>query len=267
MKRCPLCSSRYPAEDDFCPNDGSALITDESPANIPTVLFTSTSQGPRLGPNVAANTFHVSPRLMPQHFLIGVLSLIVMVLAGVLLVSIQRNREKTSGTENQEEGLVWASKEDKSTGDISPTNLAPKPSTQSYFESNTAKAAAEKPRRSAGGSWNGDWSSPSGAYLTIGLNLNDDGNGNVNGQINWTLRRSNRPDKMNKIGLTATEYVSGHFDNATGTLSLRGYRKDDPNNVLVMVDTYRLRMSGDSRRLSGSARNGGNWNASVNLAR
>lgn len=261
MKRCPLCSSGYPAEDDFCPDDGSALITDESPSNIPTVLITSASQETRLVPKAAAKTSYVGPRLTPQHFLIGVLSLIVLVLAGVLLVRIPRNSGTTLGAEE------FASTVNKSTHEISPADPSPTRSVQSFFNSNTASSAAEKPRRSPSGTWNGDWLSPSGAYLTMALSVHDDGMGNLSGQINWTLRRSNRPDKMNKIGLTATEYVSGSFADDTGTLSLRGYRKDDPNNVLVMVDTYRLQLSPDSRRISGSARNGGKWNARVNLSR
>jgi hypothetical protein len=125
----------------------------------------------------------------------------------------------------------------------------------------TPSPAAISPK----GHWTGDWSSPSGAYLTIVVDLSDDGAGGITGRIEWTLRKTRRPEKMSKIGMSATEYVSGTFDPVTRVLSMKGYRKDDPNNVLVMTDTYRLDLSGDA--LKGKARNGGKWDGSVNLSR
>lgn len=67
--------------------------------------------------------------------------------------------------------------------------------------------------------------------------------------------------------MSATEFVRGRFDPGTRVLTMAGYRKDDPNNVLVMVDNYRLNLSGDSRALGGKARNGGSWNATMKLSK
>ena len=135
---------------------------------------------------------------------------------------------------------------------VPPTANAPMPSRQAS---------------TATGRWSGSWSSPSGAYLDVVFNLNDDGTGRVSGQIDWTLRRTRRPEKMSKIGMSAIEYVNGTFDPVSRKLSLQGYRKDDPNGVLVMLDQYRLTRSPDERSMSGSAKNGGKWNARINAAR
>ncbi len=48
---------------------------------------------------------------------------------------------------------------------------------------------------------------------------------------------------------------------------MRGGNKDDPNNILVMLDQYRLNLAADGRTLNGVARNGGKWNGRVSLGR
>ena len=113
------------------------------------------------------------------------------------------------------------------------------------------------PRISPAG-WCGNWSSPSGAYLKFDLDLSESG-GSVSGQINWTLLRTSRPDKQSKIGSSAIEYVSGTFNPETREVTMRGTSKSDPNNMLVMLDQYRLNLSSDGRTLNGAAKNGGKW--------
>ncbi len=117
------------------------------------------------------------------------------------------------------------------------------------------------------GRWSGDWSTSTGAYLTINLYLSENGTGKVDGRVEWTLQRTTRSDKMSKIGMSATEYVRGQFDPTTRLLTMTGYRKEDPNDVLVMLDSYRLNLSPDGRHLNGAARNGGKWNGRVKLGR
>ena len=117
------------------------------------------------------------------------------------------------------------------------------------------------------GKWTGEWSTDSGTLLDFDLTLTDTGNNRVEGQIKWTLRKTVRPDKMDKIGLSATEYVRGTFDPATRTLNMNGYSKDDPNGVLVMLDVYKLNVSADGHTLSGLARNGSKWNGHIKLTR
>jgi hypothetical protein len=55
------------------------------------------------------------------------------------------------------------------------------------------------------------------------------------------------------------------YDAFSQTVMLQGYSKDDPNDILVTLDSYRLKLSGNS--LNGSARNGGKWNGRMYLRR
>jgi hypothetical protein len=223
-------------------NDGAVLlpVPDEIPLsdrNIPTVVLTPTPQ-PRGGP-------------APWIYLIGGAMGAVVIIGGIYL--FLRGADNTAN-----EKFVSVAK--------SPELRTPVVTPAGNINANrtvepTPSPAAISPK----GHWTGDWSSPSGAYLTIVVDLNDDGAGGITGRIEWTLRRTNRPDKKSKIGMSATEYVSGTFDPGTRVLSMKGYRKDDPDNVLVMVDTYRLDLSGNT--LKGKALNGGKWDGSVNLSR
>lgn len=243
MKECPTCKSLYPAGDDFCPVDGSVLVQPPfSSQNIPTQIVTPTP--------VAAGGRKTPSALI--YVVAGVLGTIVVIGAGYLVFSgsgktANEKFENVTGSPNGQTPSVTPN-QDRAGTIVSPT---------------PAPAAAVSPK----GHWTGDWSSPSGAYLTIVVDLDDDGAGGISGRIEWTLRRTMRPEKMNKIGMSATEYVSGRFDPVTNTLTMKGYRKDDPNNVLVMVDSYRLVLTEDSRHLNGAARNGGKWNAIIKLSR
>jgi len=134
----------------------------------------------------------------------------------------------------------------------SPTSPTPAPTIRAYDPS---------------GTWTGRWSTESGTLFDFDLTLTHSGGNSVSGEVKWTMRRTVRPDKAGKVGLSAIEYVRGSYDPSNGSVNLAGYAKDDPQNVLVMVDTYRLKMSRDDRTLTGAARNGGKWNGRVDLKR
>lgn len=57
-------------------------------------------------------------------------------------------------------------------------------------------------------------------------------NGAVEGRIEWTVLRVERDSYRDKIGLVATEFVRGTFDERKGVLNLRGYDKDDPRQII-----------------------------------
>lgn len=249
MKRCPVCKSIFPPDNDFCLIDGSALVPDArqpepfNVSNIPTQVIYQTPQ------TQPANISNSSKWL---YLALGGGGAIV--IAAALFIVWSAN------TGSATEKFTSAGKrpdDPKSTAAVTTT-----PSGDALAKI-TPPAASVSPA----GRWTGDWSSPSGAYLTIVVDLNDDGTGKVSGQINWTLRRTARRDKMSKIGMSATEYVNGQFHPGTRTVTMKGYRKDDPNDVLVMLDDYRLVLSADDRHLDGSAKNGGKWNATIKLAR
>ncbi|MFN6962330.1 MAG: hypothetical protein ACK4S4_01040 [Pyrinomonadaceae bacterium] len=117
------------------------------------------------------------------------------------------------------------------------------------------------------GRWNGEWSTVSGAYHALQVTLDSDKNDGLTGQIAWTLKRTPRPDKQSKVGLSATEHVTGRYDPASRVVRLKGHSKTDPGGLLVMLDEYRLDLSADSQRPAGQARNAGKWNGIVNLTR
>ena len=66
-----------------------------------------------------------------------------------------------------------------------------------------------------------------GYLFTATLNLQVAPDGVASGTFVWTLKRSPLPEEQRKLGLAATEYISGRFDAAAGTLVVAGARKDD----------------------------------------
>jgi hypothetical protein len=255
MKRCPKCQQIFPGDDSvFCIDDGATLVphtaTPDSgyiSGDAPTQVLQRPSSPPAGGEN--------STKWL--YLVIGVLA--TALVAGGVIIYLTRGKEDKPGNTPAAANTNYKT--------VTPDNSAPAKNTAAVNTPAAPGNTAPSMRLSPGGNWAGDWTSPSGAYLTIKVNLDDDGAGNVQGQIEWTLRRTTRPEKMNKIGMTAIEYVRGKYDPSTRNLTMSGYRKDDPNNVLVMVDDYRLGLTADNRGLNGAARNGGKWDGKIKLQR
>jgi len=106
------------------------------------------------------------------------------------------------------------------------------------------------------GNWQGQLTYSSGAVYLAKVSLSDDKKGKVRGQIVWTLHRTANPKKVDKINLTATEYVQGIFDKNSKILVLTGYSKDDPNNLGIVLDKYTLNLSDDNLEINGSSYGG-----------
>lgn len=263
MKQCGACQSNYSDDDDYCPLDGSVLrivLDRDRPgsshyvsANIPTQIIHPVTP--------AASTINDNPTRW-RYVILGALG--ALIIAGTSFF-IWRGNTESYKDKFTDTGRIANSKINTAfpVGNTSPQG----DSDDGATGTNNVSVNHPPVKSPLAGRWVGDWSSPSGAYLTIVMDLNDDGTGSVTGEIKWTLRRTTRPEKIDKIGLSATEFVNGRFDSVSRTLNISGYRKYDPNNVLVMLDSYRLNLSGDTHHLNGSARNGGKWNARVNLAR
>jgi hypothetical protein len=100
------------------------------------------------------------------------------------------------------------------------------------------------------GPWRGVWTNPSGYEYQGELDFTMDLSGRVEGQIRWMLVRSPRHEEQAKIGLRGTEYVEGVFDAATGSLTLRGARLDDPHQILGVAE-YRLVVSPNGQYIVG----------------
>ncbi len=255
MKECPNCKSIY--EDDlfFCLQDGAALkkLSQRPTAPDPSSLATEVWPARQSQPMVSRSVF--------PYLVISFLLLVCLGLASVILVL---NRDRLFGSSGND--LKPTNAEDPTPR---PTTNAPenKPSPAAVSPTATPPRETRAPVANPTGRWKGDWSTKSGTLLDIEIDLFEMQENRLDGQIKWTLRKTVRPDKMDKVGLSAIEYVRGTYDPASGGVRMSGYRKDDPNDVLVMLDEYRLSVSADGKKLTGEARNGGRWNGYLNLAR
>jgi hypothetical protein len=116
------------------------------------------------------------------------------------------------------------------------------------------------------GEWHGQWTSPSGYLFTTTLFLKVAPDGTADGRFVWTLKRSPLAEEQRKLGMSATEFVSGKVDGAAGAVTLSGTRKDDPNDV-IFTDRYRLVVGENGRSLAGVSGNLGDWDGLVFLQR
>lgn len=133
-----------------------------------------------------------------------------------------------------------------------------------------ASAAAQTrpplPVSDLAGEWYGQWTSPSGYLFTATLSLKIAPDSTADGRFVWTLKRSPLGEEQRKLGMSATEFVSGKVDSVAGTVTLAGTRKDDPNDV-IFTDRYRLVAGENGRSLAGVSRNLGDWDGLVFLQR
>lgn len=108
-------------------------------------------------------------------------------------------------------------------------------------------------------SWTGQWRGNGYIYDAV-LELLVEPSGSVDGRINWTQRSS--PTGQAKVGLVAIEFVRGAVKGDGRTIELRGYRKDDPRNV-IGLDHYSLSMAHDWSSFSGKTRGHGGWDSQI----
>jgi hypothetical protein len=106
-------------------------------------------------------------------------------------------------------------------------------------------------------SWVCLWSHPAERSLfQYEFSLESLPKGAVEGRIEWTAPRVERNFYRDKIGTTATEFVRGMYNEASGELSLCGYDKDDPLET-IRLDNYRLELSSACDWLFGPAESDG----------
>ena len=104
------------------------------------------------------------------------------------------------------------------------------------------------------GRWKGEWTSPNGDLYLADINLNDKGLNNFSGQIVYTVKQTASRNK-DKIEMTAIEHIEGTFNPATRLLQVKGVRKVDPSNIIIL-DEYQLSLSEDNQVLDGKSKNG-----------
>jgi hypothetical protein len=129
-----------------------------------------------------------------------------------------------------------------------------------------AQTKPDLPTNDLTSEWQGFWISSSGYLFTTTLKLQVAPDSTATGAFVWTLKRSPLPEEQRKISRTATEYVSGRFDAAAGTLVIAGTNKDDPHDV-IFTDRYRLVIADSGRTMGGLSRNLGDWDGQLFLTR
>jgi hypothetical protein len=279
MRTCPNCGKVYANDLFFCLDDGTRLRDGTGSADPDAPTEVNYGVGTSLPTEVirAPETINISPAptdVRPvvvversasklPYVAIGLLVIACLGLASTLIVlNLDRIFPSNKNTTNSTLQLT-------NTGTI-PTpapatpsaTLSPVPSPSIATKTSDRTIASLDPS----GKWSGSWSTQSGTLFDFDLTLSRQVMA-LDGSIRWTMRRTARTDKSDKIGQSATEYVRGNFDPTTGTVNLTGYSKDDPNSVLVMLDVYKLQISTDGKKLTGTARNGGKWNGKIDLSR
>ena len=272
MRTCPNCGKVYANDLFFCLDDGTRLrdgstavdptAPTEAAYNVGTSLPTEVIHTPETIPiinppsNAPPIVLERSSKL--PYIAIGLLVVTCLGLAGTLIF-LNLDRIVPSNKNATNSSLQIANLVTMAT----PAPATPMPTTTAASSPTPIKSATAV---DPAGKWSGSWSTASGTLFDFVLTLTRDGNA-LDGSIRWTMRHTARSDKTDKVGHSATEYVRGTFDTATGTVNLSGYSKDDPDGVLVMLDVYKLQTSSDGKKLTGAARNGGKWNGKVDLSR
>ena len=271
MKQCPNCRKIYADDLFFCLDDGTPLtiIRDSVDPNARTEAVIDLGQARPTEVLLAARQSeptrsipHIEPAVSKPaskwpYVVIGILTVACIGLASAMVV-INRDSLFPQTTANTKS---------ENTVKTPPPSPAPTPQTVNTTKNTIQPITGAVVYPSPLGKWKGEWSTLSGTLLDFDLTLEEADTTAIQGNIYWTLRKSARPDKADKIGLSATEYVRGTYDPATGTLNLKGYNKDDPNGMLVMLDVYKLNIATGGHSLTGHARNGGKWNGNVRLTR
>lgn len=121
--------------------------------------------------------------------------------------------------------------------------------------------------RALSSTWTGRWVG-GGFVFKARLFLRVSRDDQAEGHIVWTVVSApqHSTEYRKKIGFKGTEHIRGHYDPATNLLSIKGVRKDDPDNV-IGLDTYRLVLTRDHDMLVGVSSHRGKWDASIALQR
>ena len=279
MKECGNCRKVYADDLLFCLDDGTPL----RPLGSGVDPDARTEAAVDVGASIKTEVLPARHTVPPTHVVrvnppgtegpprktsaavYAVIGLLCLVCAGLAAALVVMNRDRIWPDDQPDERTLVNANSSLNAG---PTPVATPRQTDSKSPTPTSPTPAPTVRTyDPTGKWTGQWSTESGTLFDFDLTLTPSGGNSVSGEVKWTMRKTVRPDKAGKVGLSAIEYVRGSYDPSSGSVNLAGYAKDDPQNVLVMVDTYRLKISRDDRTLTGAARNGGKWNGRVDLRR
>ena len=110
----------------------------------------------------------------------------------------------------------------------------------------------------------GTWTKVNTTYMfDFELTLRNGSSNTVSGYFLWKVVMFDEKNFMskvhyqNKINFMAIEYVKGVYNSNTGECDLKGYKKDDPDNIIAL-DTYKLKID-QNGELGGTTSSNGTW--------
>ncbi len=108
--------------------------------------------------------------------------------------------------------------------------------------------------------WQGTWKSRDGFNFAFAMQLNVQEDATAEGKIRWELVATPKDSMLaNRVGESATEYVSGHFDKNDNVATLSGYKVSDP--TLLALDSYKFQIKSDKVSFVGMSEHRGEWEA------
>ncbi len=260
MKQCPICNKVYSDDNVFCQEDGTTLLLVSNTGSYPPVFPTADNETTQIISRPPQISSQFSTQIPAQtvskdnskwlFLVIGILATAVVGMGAFMLVGRNEKEAKTEPA-NQNIKIESAAQNTNRAENIVEKN-SPK-------TNQTVEQTKIDPNLNPAGNWSGDWNSWGSyrTYFTAQMSLTDDGGGKVSGYIVWNLQSTNNPKKVDKTGTSATEYVQGVYNPATRSVSLRGVRKDDPNNI-VILDAYKLILAENNLTMRGKSK-GGNF--------
>ncbi len=262
MKNCPQCHQTFTDDNFFCLEDGTPLNSDANTAQYPPVFQTSGNDQTVIIPRTAqtqtppppVSNFGGSSKWL--FLIIGVLATALVAMAAFMFMPQEKFDKFPAAVQNsniEQTPQIKSIPVNQSANNAAPQTTTPNTNVNLPL-SNKPAPAEPNPNLTPTGKWSGDWTSKS-TYFTAEATFTETGGGKVTGQIVWTIRRTTNPKKTDKIGTSAVEEVQGVFNPSTRMLTLKGFRKNDPNNIIIL-DRYNLSLSADNQTIIGKSING-----------
>jgi serine/threonine protein kinase len=250
-------------------SDVQTLSVESLSGTQPTIVMTTPSWNSKATPlaNPLQRTKDVSPPKL-IYAVVGIMAILIIALAGIILFPLLSN-QKESKDKSLTSNVIDKPINEKSNAESQQLVNAQTNETSLPTETSNKSLSPISPvaPRELIGTWQGQWYSPLGTIFSASVHLESTGsNSSVQGNINWTMKSTPLEAKQSRVGLTAIEYVKGSYDPVTRLLTMQGYSKDDPNN-LIILDKYRLVLAEDGRALGGATWNHGSWRGRLSLSR
>jgi hypothetical protein len=120
-------------------------------------------------------------------------------------------------------------------------------------------------RAALAGPWKGTWTGNKFGYTAV-MTLVVAADGTVAGTINWTLSTVPNSKAEHLVGMTGIENIRGNYNPTAAVLSVAGYSKADPNDI-VELDQYLLVVAPNRETMGGLTGEHGAWTGQFFLSR